>query len=464
MDGARRGGAGVLELDRASWMHPFTSVAEHLSRKMPVIVQASGVHVYDDEGRPYLDAMSGLWCVNVGYGRREIVEAIEAQARKLPFFHGFGGMTTEPAARLADRILELVPMERGRVFFGTSGSDSNETLIKLVWYYNNLLGRPRKKKILSRRRAYHGVTLGASSATGLSYVHENFDLPLPGFLHLTPPYAYREAGNGETEAEFVARLALELEETIEREDPETVAAFIAEPVMGAGGVIVPPEEYFDAIVPILRKHDVLLASDEVITGFGRLGTWFGSERYGFRPDLMTIAKGLTSGYVPLSACVISEPVFNVLRDRSSEVGPFAHGYTYSGHPVAAAAALANLDILESEKLVEAGARVGGFFQEMLRSRIGAHALVGEVRGIGMIAGIELVADRETREPFPPEARVGPRALDHLLERGVMVRTLGNTIALSPPLIFTRTRVEELVAKLEEALDHLAAELGREKLA
>ena len=448
----------VSELDRSSWLHPFTSIEEHLSGRSPVIVQASGAHVYDEEGRPYLDAMAGLWCVNVGYGRREIVEAIEEQARKLPFFHAFAGMTTEPAVLLADRLLERVPLSRGRVFFGTSGSDSNETLIKLIWYYNNLLGRPKKKKILSRRRAYHGVTLGASSATGLPYVHDRFDLPLPGFLHLTPPYAYRESSDEESEAEFVARLAQELDETIEREGAESVAAFFVEPVMGAGGVLVPPDGYFDAIVPILRSHDVLLVADEVICGFGRLGTWFGSERYGLRPDLMTIAKGLTSGYLPLSACILSESIFEVLRERSPEVGPFAHGYTYSGHPVCAAAALANLEILEREKLVEKGARTGEVLQRALREKLASHPLVGEVRGVGMVAGIELVSDRATREPFPPAARVGRRAMELLQKRGVLVRALGDTIAMSPPLIFTGSMVEELVAKLEETLEVLAREL------
>jgi adenosylmethionine-8-amino-7-oxononanoate aminotransferase len=424
-------------------------------------VRGEGVWVEDADGRRYLDAMAGLWCVNVGYGREEIARAIADQARRLPFAHGFGGMSHEPAVRLAARLRDLVPGRPGRIFFGTSGSDANETLIKLIWYYQNLRGRPEKKKILSRRRAYHGVTIGASSATGLPFVHEGFDLPLDRFVHVTPPYLYREAEPGTTGGEFVVQLARELEETIEREGAGNVAAFFAEPVMGAGGVLVPPEGYFEAIVPILRRHEILLVADEVICGFGRLGSWFGSHHFGITPDLVTLAKGLTSAYVPMSACVLSEEIVSVLEEHSSEAGPFAHGYTYSGHPVAAAAALANLEILEREKLVENAARVGAVLQSELRAKLDGHPLVGEIRGIGMIAGVEVVADPVTRAPFDAAARVGVRLARHLLEEGVLVRTLGDTVALSPPLIFDPSHVEALTAMLGRGLDRLSAELRAE---
>jgi L-2,4-diaminobutyrate transaminase len=449
-------------LDRRAWLHPFTPVAEHLERGPELLAaRAEGVHVYDVQGRRYLDAMAGLWCVNVGYGREEIVRAIAEQARRLPFAHAFAGSASEPAVRLAARLADLAPVRCARVFFGTSGSDANETLIKTIWYYNNLRGRPAKKKILSRRRAYHGVTLGAGSATGLGYVHNRFDLPLERFIHLRAPHFYREGSPGTSEREFVASLARELEETIEREGADTVAAFFAEPVMGAGGVIVPPDGYFDAILPVLRRHDVLLAVDEVICGFGRLGAWFGSERYGLAPDLMSLAKGITSGYVPMSACVISGEIFETLRERSADTGAFSHGYTYSGHPVAAAAALANLDVLEAEKLVEKAARVGGHLQGALREELEHHPLVGEVRGEGMMAGVELVADRGSRTPFDSGARAGRRLASLLLEEGMLVRALGDTIALSPPLVLESSQAEEIVALLARGLDRLASALRRE---
>jgi adenosylmethionine-8-amino-7-oxononanoate aminotransferase len=427
--------ATLVDMDRA-WLHPFTSIAEQAERPAPVLVRGEGVHVEAADGRRYLDAMAGLWCVNVGYGREEIVQAIADQARRLPFAHGFAGMSHEPAVRLA-------------------------ALIKLIWYYNNLRGRPEKKTILSRRRAYHGVTIGASSATGLPFVHKGFDLPLDRFVHVTPPYLYREAEPGTTEAEFVDHLARELEETIEREGPGNVAAFFAEPVMGAGGVLVPPEGYFEAIVPILRRHEILLVADEVICGFGRLGSWFGSHHFGIAPDLMTLAKGLTSAYVPMSACVISDEIVSVLEEHSSDAGPFAHGYTYSGHPVAAAAALANIEILERGKLVDNAARVGAVLQAELRAKLDGHPLVGEIRGVGMIAGVEVVADPGSRAPFDAAVRVGPRLARHLLEEGVLVRTLGDTVALSPPLILDPSHVEVLTAMLGRGLDRLSAELRAE---
>jgi L-2,4-diaminobutyrate transaminase len=451
----------LQELDRASLLHPFTSIAEHLESGPRIISRGRGARVVDTDGREYLDGMAGLWCVNVGYGRREIAEAIAGQAERLAFYHSFASSANEPAIRLADRLLSIAPSGMSKVFFGSSGSEANDTQIKLVWYYNNLRGKPAKKKIVARRRGYHGVTLGAASLTGLPAVHAAFDLPLPGFVHVSAPHYYWGAAEGASEREFAEALAHELDAVIRAEDPETVAAFIAEPVMGAGGVIVPPESYFAEIQAVLARHDVLLIADEVICGFGRLGTMFGSQRYDLRPDLMTLAKGLTSGYVPMSACLISERVWEVLRDASPEVGPFAHGFTYSGHPVAAAAGLANLDIIEHEKLVENASEVGGRLQRALRETCGAHPLVGEIRGVGLIAGVELVADRRRKVPFEAKARAGQRLAAILADEGLLCRPLGNSVALSPPLVVTAGDVDEICACLARGLDRLAAALRAE---
>jgi L-2,4-diaminobutyrate transaminase len=451
----------LRELDRRSLLHPFTSIAEHEARGPRIMVEGRGCRVRDADGREYLDAMAGLWCVNVGYGRPEIAEALADQARRLSYFHSFLSMSNEPAIRLADRLLAMAPGRMSRVFFANSGSEANETQVKLIWYYQNLRGRPEKKKLLARRGAYHGVTLGAASLTGLPHLHTAFDVPLERFLHVSTPHHYRYGRPGQSERAYAAELAAELDATIRREGPETVAAFFAEPVMAAGGVLVPPEGYFEAIVPVLREHDVLLVADEVVCGFGRLGTPFGSHRFGLEPDLVTVAKGLTSSYVPMSACLISEKVFDVLRRASGEVPPFGHGYTTSAHPVCAAAALANLDILEREGLVERAARVGTLLQARLRERFADHPLVGEVRGLGLIAALELVADRETRAPFEPTLAIGRRLFERLLGEGLIVRGIGGAVALSPPLVVGEAEVEEIADKLERGLAGLADELRRE---
>jgi L-2,4-diaminobutyrate transaminase len=430
----------LSELDRASWLHPFTSIADQANSPGLVMAEGRGARVRDTSGRWRLDAMAGLWCVNVGYGRTEIADAVAEQARRLPYYHAFAGMANEPAIRLAAKLRALAPLPNAHVFFASSGSEANDTQIKLIWHYNNLRGKPAKKKLVARQRGYHGTTLGASSLTGLPTVHARFDLPGPGFLHVSPAHWPRGAAPGEAEDAYAARLARDLDETIVREGPDTVAAFFAEPVMGAGGVLVPPESYFAAIQPVLRRHDVLLVADEVICGFGRLGRWFGSQRFGIEPDLVTIAKGLTSGYVPMSACLISEKVYSVLRDASPEVGPFTHGYTYSGHPVAAAAALANLDIFEREKLVDRAERIGALLQRRLRDTAEGHPKIADVRGVGMIAALE-----------PRDPDDAKRLHAALLADGVLVRVVAGSIAVSPPLIFGEAEVEELVAALGRAL-------------
>jgi L-2,4-diaminobutyrate transaminase len=446
----------LADLDRQSLLHPFTSIADQQLQPPFVPREGRGLWLRDAEGREYLDAMSGLWCVNAGYGQQRIVDAMAEQAVRLPYYHAFAGASNEPAIRCAAKLLERAPVPMARVFFGVSGSDANETQIKLVWYYNNLRGKPGKKKIVARRGGFHGSTVAAASLTGLPYVHAHFDLPIERMAFVSRPHYYRDAPYMQSERDFSRSLAAELEETLLREGPETVAAFIAEPVMGAGGVIVPPEGYFEEIQPVLERHDVLLIADEVICGFGRLGAWFGTQRFGLRPDLITIAKGVTSGYAPLSAALISERVFSVLREGSREAGFFGHGYTYSAHPVSAAAALANLSILEEEKLVERAAERGALFQRRLREAIGDHARVGEVRGLGLMAGIELVADRETKAPFPPAAGMGSRLARLLLEEGLIVRALRDTIALAPALVIQPDEIEEIVARLARGLARLQA--------
>ncbi len=433
----------LAELDRASWLHPFSSLADQAAREPLVIREARGCRVTDASGREYLDAMAGLWCVNAGYGRREIADAMAEQAGRLAYYHGFAGAATEPAVRLAAKLLELAPVPMARVFFATSGSEANDTQIKLIWQYQHLRGKPGKRKLVARRRGYHGSTVAAASLTGLPYVHAGFGLPLAGFAHVSPAHWPSESSAGESEDAHAERLARELEETIVREGPDTVAAFFAEPVMGAGGVLVPPASYFARIQSVLKRHDVLLVADEVICGFGRLGRWFGSQRFGIVPDLVTIAKGLTSGYAPLSACLVSAPIVEVLASGAKELGALNHGYTYSGHPVAAAAGLANLAIFERERLVEVADRTGELLQRRLRETCASHPAVKDVRGVGMIAAVE-----------PRQADDAKRLNSLLLADGVLTRAVGGAIAMSPPLIFGAAEVEELVAALRRALDKL----------
>jgi L-2,4-diaminobutyrate transaminase len=450
-------------LDCERVLHPATSIADHLKSGPRIMAEGTGLTLVDTAGRRYLDAVAGLWCVNIGYGRPEVADAMGAQARRLSYYHTFSSMSNEPQIRLADRLLGITPGKLSKVFFGNSGSDANDTQVKLVWYYNNLRGKPRKKKIVSRLGAYHGTTVASASLTGLPLFHKAFDLPIANVLHASTPHYYRSAKPGQSEEAYAAALAAELDELIQREDPDTVAAFIAEPVMGAGGVLVPPRGYFTRVQEVVRKHDVLMIADEVICGFGRLGQPFGSHVYDIEPDLLTCAKGLTSGYFPLSAVCLSERVWGVLRDGSPEVGAFAHGFTYSGHPVGAAAAMANLDILLGEDLVGNAARVGAYLQSRLRESFAGHPLVGEVRGVGLIAGIELVADKGTREPFAATAKVAQRVAQRCLDHGLIVRALptGAVLAFSPPLCITRDEVDVVLERFGRGLDEIRDELVRQ---
>ena len=439
-------------------LHPSTALRDHQQQSGLVIEQGSGITLRDVQGRRFVDAGAGLWCVNVGYGRAELGRAAAAEMERLGYYHTFGGVSNPPVVELADRLLRLLREEAGvkkagRVFFGLSGSDANDTQVKLVRYYNNLLGRPEKKKIIARDRAYHGLTVASGSLTGIPIFHRAFDLPIEGVLHTATPQYYRGANPGESQEDFSARLASELEDLILREGPETIAAFIAEPVMGAGGVHVPPRGYFERVQQVLRRHDVLFIADEVICGFGRLGSWFGSGLYDLQPDLMSLAKGLTSGYFPMSAVVVSEEIWQVL-ESAPDAGMFAHGFTYSGHPVGAAVAMANLDIIESEGLVDNAARVGSHLLESLSSSLGDHPHVGDVRGQGLMAAVELVEDRATERPFDPTVAVHRQIAAEARERGLIVRPLPgcDAIGFSPALCITEGEVDEIVEVFSKSVE------------
>jgi L-2,4-diaminobutyrate transaminase len=448
---------GVEDLDRRYVFHPFTQLDQHASSDAPVIVEGKGVTLQASDGRRFLDAMAGLWCVNVGYGRREIGEALLAEASRLGYYHAFASMATDLPAVLAERVISLYPTPMARVFFGNSGSDANDTHAKLVWYYNNVLGRPEKKKIVSRHRGYHGVTVMSTGLTGLPAMHAGFDVPLPMIRHTTAPHRLWEGRPDESEEEFATRMADDLERLIVAEGPETVAAFIAEPLQGAGGVIVPPRTYWEKIQAVLREYDVLLIADEVITGFGRLGTWFGAEAFGIEPDLATVAKGITSGYVPLSGCLVSEKVWSVLLEGSATLGTFSHGYTYSAHPMAAAAALANLDLLEREDLVAQAASRGEFMHRKLHEAFDGHPIVADVRGLALIGAVEFAPGAE---PFDPALKVGARVTRRCLELGLITRALpaADTIAFSPPFVVTEQEIDEMIAIARRAVDEVAAAL------
>ena len=449
--------------DVETLIHPYTNLATLRESGPLVLERAQGIYVYDSNGKPYIEGMSGLWCTALGYGNEELVEAAAAQMRKLSFAHLFSGKSHDPAIELAEKLKEIAPVPTSKVFFCNSGSEANDTQIKLVWYMNNAWGQPAKKKIISRLKAYHGVTVASASLTGLPANQRDFDLPMAGILHTGCPHYYRFAQAGETEEEFATRLAAELAQMIEREGPDTVAAFIAEPVMGAGGVLVPPRGYFEKIMEVCRRYDVYMIADEVICGFGRLGTAFGCQSLGFVPDGISVAKALTSGYVPMAAVTVPEPMYQALLDESRKIGTFGHGFTYSGHPVAAAVALKALEIYARERLVEKAAQKAPHFQARLQA-LAQHPLVGEARGLGLIGAIELVADKTSQRSFDPKAGAGPRAVRLAEEEGLMVRFLaGDAVSVCPPLVITPAEIDVLFDRLGRALDRTLDWVRRERL-
>jgi 4-aminobutyrate--pyruvate transaminase len=441
--------------DIAYQLHPFTNLRKHETDGPLVITGGRGIYVYDEQGREYLEALAGLWCASLGFGEERLVEAAARQMRKLPYYHQFGSKAHDTAIALAERLIGLLPVRMSKIFFNNSGSEANDTAVKLVWYYNNARGRHRKKKIISRMRGYHGITVASASLTGITTAHRDFDLPLPAMRHAECPDFYRYGRPGESEEAFATRMAESLESQILREDPDTVAAFIAEPVMGAGGVIVPPRTYFDKVQAVLRKHDVLFIADEVICGFGRTGNMFGSETFGLEPDIIVMAKALSSAYLPISATAISEEIYQALLSESDKIGVFAHGYTYSGHPVCCAVALETLAIMAERDLVGHVRAVGPRLQAGLR-RLADHPLVGDVRGVGLLGAVELVKDKATRAPFDSPGSVGAAFVARAQAHGLIVRSLVDTIALSPPLIITEAEVDDLLRRFEHALRDTAA--------
>jgi L-2,4-diaminobutyrate transaminase len=460
MDDNHRSNLSLEDMDRQSMLHGYTSIDQHEKDGPFILDRGQGITITDQNGKQYVDAVAGLWCVNLGWGRREVIDAITAQLEKLSYYHNFTSISNEPAIRLADQILRLAPPNMSKVFFGNSGSDANDTNVKLVWYYNNLRGKPEKKKIISRELAYHGVTIGAGSLTGLPMVHKHFDLPIANVLHVEKPDYYWHAAPRQSEADYAQDLAAKLDARIQAEGPETVAAFIAEPIMGAGGVVVPPAGYFAEIQQVLKKHDVLMLVDEVICGFGRLGKWFGCDVFGIEPDMMTIAKGLTNGYFPMSASLIGDKVWDVLRNSSAEIGAFGHGFTYSAHPVGAAAGLAVLEVMAREKIVEHVADVGAYFQSQLREKFLSHPLIGDVRGIGLMAAVEPVADKSAPRAFDPGLKLGPKLAKLCLEEGMIVRALfqSTAIGFSPPLIVTKAQIDDIIGRFAAAFARFEKEI------
>ncbi len=443
------------ELDRRHHIHPFTNHVELAAKGTRIITRAEGCWLWDSEGNRILDGMAGLWCVNVGYGRGELVEAAARQMATLPYYNTFFQTATPASVELAARLAELAPAGLDRVFFTNSGSEANDTVVKLVRYFWNLEGRPEKKTFIARHYAYHGVTLAAASLSGLPNMHPQSDLPLPGFEHVEAPYWYAHGGDLSPE-EFGRRAALALEQRILELGPDKVAAFIGEPIQGAGGVIIPPAGYWAEIQRICRQYDVLLVADEVICGFGRTGRWWGSERFGIEPDILTTAKGLSSGYLPLAAVLIGRRVGDVLMAAGQE---WTHGFTYSGHPVATAVALENLRIIAAEGLHErAGGPLGDYFAEAL-ARLADHPLVGEARSCGLIGALELVEDKAERRYFPAARKVGLACRDHCFDQGLVMRAVRDVMVLSPPLIITEAEIDELAARARLALDLTARDLG-----
>ena len=449
--------------DPQALLHPYTDAIENENEGALVMARGDGIYVWDETGKEYIEGMAGLWCVSLGFGNERLAEAASRQMRTLPFYHGFNRRSHEPQVELAERLKALAPVPMARTFFTNSGSEANDTAIKLIWFYNNAIGRPAKKKIVGRRRGYHGITAAAASVTGVPANHAGFDLPFPGFLHTDCPHYWREGRDGETEEEFASRCADSLERLILAEGPETVAAFFAEPVMGAGGVIVPPATYFEKIQRVLRRYDVLFVVDEVICGFGRTGSLWGSQTFDLKPDMLTMAKALSSGYLPIAAVQVNEKIYRGIAEGTHARGTLGHGFTYSGHPVPAAVALETLAIYDEIDLVGQVAKTAPRLQNGVRAFAG-HPLVGEIAGIGLVAVVELVADKQTGRLFDPVGKVGAYLMGCAEEHGLIVRAMGDRAAFSPPLIITEDEIDEMLARFGRALDDTANWVAEQGLA
>lgn len=437
--------------DAVSVLHPNSDAIANETDGALVLSRGEGVYVFDEDGKRYLESMAGLWCVALGFDSDRLAEAAADQIRRLGFAHTFFQRSNEPQVELAERLLAMAPVPMSKVFFTSSGSEANDTAIKLVWYYNNALGRPEKKKIIGRVHAYHGSTIGAASLSGIAPNHTGFDLPIAGFLHAGCPHHYRYAGPGESEEDFASRLATELEAMIEAEGPETVAAFVAEPVMGAGGAMLPPATYFEKIQKVLARHDVLFIVDEVICGFGRTGAMWGSETYQLKPDILTCGKALSSGYQPISALMLSEKVYCPIADQSHRDGILHHGFTFGGHPVAAAVALETLRIYEEIDVVGTVQQIAPALRRGIE-RFADHPLAGEIASLGALSVVELVEDKATGKPFDAERMVGPYLLDRAREHGLIARAIRNRVAFSPPLVISEPEIDDMYARFERALE------------
>jgi len=442
--------------DVEALLHPTTNLAAHRSLGPLVLERGEGVYVFDAAGKRYIEGLAGLWCTGLGYGNAEIVEAAREQMSRLSFSHLFGGRSHEPAIALAEKIKAMAPCPASKVFFTNSGSEANDTQIKIAWYANNALGRPKKKKIISRQRAYHGTTIATASLSGLAVFHADFDLPMARILHTDCPHYGKYAQAGESEEAYATRLAKSLEDLIEREGPDTIAAFIAEPVMGAGGVLLPPKTYFEKIQAVLRRHDIALIADEVICGFARTGNWWGSQTFGIEPATVTMAKAITSAYVPMGALTVPEATYQALVEESGKHGVFAHGFTYSGHPLACAVALKTIEIYERIRIVEHVQQVAPIFALRLQA-LADHPLVGEARSVGLLGALELFKDKRSKLSFDPKLGVGARAARFAEEEGLICRAVGgDNIGLCPPLIIDGAEVNAMFDSLGRALDKTEA--------
>jgi len=441
--------------DAASVIHPLTNLKAHLEKGAVVMEEGDGVWITDSHGKKYIEGMSGLWCLSLGYGQKRLVEAATDQMRKLPYYHLTNHKSHHPVIDLAEKLLEMAPVPMSKIWFANSGSEGNDSAARIVWYYWHAEGKPEKRKIIAHQRAYHGNTIAAASLSGMHYNHASFGLPLDGFLHVTPPHHYRYANPGEGEEAFATRLADELDALIVSEGPETVGAFFTEPIMGSGGVIVPPATYYDKIQAVLEKHDILLVADEVITAFGRTGNMFGTTTMGLKPDMLICAKGLSSAYIPISALMVNARVFDVISAESDRIGVFGLTFTYSGHPVSAAVAREALRIYEDDNIVDHVRAMEPHFLGGLH-KLADHPLVGEVRGKGLLAGIELVHDKSTGEAFDPAFQVGSYCAERAEEHGLILRAIGDTISFCPPLIINQSEIEELILRFQLALDDTLA--------
>jgi len=442
--------------DIAYHFHGYTNAVAHEGVGPVIIERAEGIHIYDSNGNRYIEGMSGLWSVGLGFNEKRLVDVAHQQMQKLPFYHTFTHRTHRPAVHLAEKLIEMAPVPMSKVFYANSGSEANDTIVKMVWYRSNAMGKPEKKKIISRLRGYHGVTVASASMTGLTSNHASFDLPMAGIFHTTCPHYWREGKDGETEEAFATRCAQDLDDMIQAEGAETVAAFIAEPVMGAGGVIVPPATYWEKIQAVLDKYDILLIADEVICGFGRTGQMFGSTTFGIRPDIMTMSKQITSSYFPLSALMINDRVYKPIAEESGRIGVLGHGFTGGGHPVGTAVALENIKIIEERDLVANAAARGAELMAALAEHA-SHPLVGEARGVGLLAALELVAP-EGRQGELTAGKMG-LAMNKIMQRnGLISRNMGDAMAFCPPLIISAAEMTELLNIVHRSLKELTAEV------